>query len=98
MNKQVGTLGLARKSGNLVMGYDAVLESIKSGKSQGVVIALDISEKTEKNVVFTAEKFEVELFKSDLTMEELSSIFRKKVGIFSFENKGLFQSFCKNSK
>ncbi len=97
MDKAIGTLGLARKSGNLILGFDAVKESMKNEKSQGVIIACDLSEKTEKNIVFEAKKYGVKIFKSNYTMEELSQNFSKKVGIFSIESKGLFLNFCKNS-
>ena len=49
MNNILGTLGLCRRAGKLVFGFDAVADEVKNPKSKvyGVVLASDISEKSE---------------------------------------------------
>ena len=42
-NLMLGALGLCRKAGKLVMGFDAVAESVMKGKAVLVLTAQDIS-------------------------------------------------------
>ena len=49
-DRLLSLLGLARRAGKLVIGNDAVLESVKSGKSKLVIITADASERTKRNI------------------------------------------------
>ena len=56
-NKIYGMLGIARKAGKLVFGYDMAASLIKGNNAEILVIlASDTSEKTKKNIVFECEK------------------------------------------
>jgi len=46
--KASGMIGLARRAGKLIWGEDTVLEAIRSGKAQLVLIAGDASDNTKK--------------------------------------------------
>lgn len=50
MNKIYGMLGFARKSGNLLLGYDAVTDGIKNKKVVLVICSTDSSEKIRDKV------------------------------------------------
>ena len=45
-NPMLGALGLCRKAGKLVMGFDAVAESVMKGKAVLVLTAQDVSPRT----------------------------------------------------
>ena len=46
--KLLSLLGLSRRAGKLIYGFDSAVESLKSKKAKCLIYALDISEKTEK--------------------------------------------------
>ena len=50
----LSTLGLCRKSGRLIHGFDPVCEELKNPKSKiaGVILARRIGENTEGNAFF----------------------------------------------
>ena len=51
-NKFYGMIGIARKAGKLVFGYDMAVSLIKSKNAEIlVIIASDTSDKTKKNIV-----------------------------------------------
>jgi ribosomal protein L7Ae-like RNA K-turn-binding protein len=52
-------LGIAKKGGNISIGFDATCFDIKHRKSILVIIAVDASEKTKENVQFLCEKHTV---------------------------------------
>ncbi len=92
------TLGLCRRAGKLVIGFDAVLEELASPKSKaaGIILAEDVSPKTEKEIHFAAEKYGSEVLKAPFTMDEALEAIGKRAGIFLVLDKGLYSSIKKN--
>lgn len=54
-DKLLSLLGLARRGGKLSSGFDAVSNSIKRRKARLVLIASDISQKTQKELVYLSQ-------------------------------------------
>ena len=52
MHKIYSMLGLAKKGGNISIGYDATVSALEKNKSHLVIIADDASDKTKKNIIF----------------------------------------------
>lgn len=80
------------------MGFDAVVEEMASPKSKaaGLLLAEDVSPKTEKEIRFAAEKYRCEIVKAPFTMEEAQETVGKRAAIFLILDKGLFSSIKKN--
>ncbi|MGN0610909.1 MAG: 50S ribosomal protein L7, partial [Ruminiclostridium sp.] len=59
----LSTLGLCRKSGRLIHGFDPVCDELKkpANKIAGVIRAKDVSEKTGKERRFFCEKYKGKL-------------------------------------
>jgi len=57
MNKMYSMLGIARKGGKISIGFDVTCEQVKKNKSVLVVIAVDASEKTKKNIQYECDKY-----------------------------------------
>lgn len=55
-NKVYGLLGLAAKSGKIVCGMDAVMDTINYKKAKLVIVANDASEKTKENAEYICNK------------------------------------------
>ncbi len=81
-----------------MLGFDAVVEEIASPKSKaaGIILAEDISPKTEKEIRFEAEKHGVEPVKAPFTMDEVKAALGKRVGILLILDEGLYISIKKH--
>jgi ribosomal protein L7Ae-like RNA K-turn-binding protein len=92
-NKVLGALTMARKAGKLVLGFDAVKDTLTAKTAKAVVIAADISPKTEKEVRFFCGRAAVDIIKTTLTMDDLGRALSKKTakrsGVISVTDSGL---------
>ncbi len=95
MSKIISLIGLSRRAGKLVMGYDAVVMAVKKKTAILVIIASDVSEKTKKNTYFECEKCGVSVIQINETMEELETNLRKKVGVLAITDKGFASGIVK---
>ena len=75
-----------------------MLEELSSPKSKaaGIVLASDVSAKTEKEVRFAAEKYGREVLKADFTMDDAKGAVGKRVGAFLILDVGLYGSVKKH--
>jgi len=87
-------LGLCRKAGALVMGFDAVVEVVKKNKAVGILVTSDISAKTLKEIKFHAEKNNTEIVHMSAEMEEVGAVLGKSVAVLAITDEGLF-NICK---
>lgn len=94
MKRFLSTLGLCRRAGKLIYGFDPVCEEIKKPKSKvcGVVAASDISEKTLKEIKFICDRYGIRLFSADADMEEIKAVLGKRTGVIAILDEGLFVS------
>ncbi|MBQ8684425.1 MAG: ribosomal L7Ae/L30e/S12e/Gadd45 family protein [Clostridia bacterium] len=54
-NKLAGLLGIARRAGHILIGFDAVRAALLAGRTQLILLASDCSPKTEKELRFAAQ-------------------------------------------
>ena len=88
MSNVTGLLTICRKAGKLVMGFDPMKDALAEGKACAVIIASDISPKTEKEVRFFSGKKDIPVVKSDLTLDGIYHSLGKKAGILTICDKG----------
>lgn len=92
MNNKILTLfGFCRKSGKLVTGTEKVTQLIKSGKKCLVILAEDISEKTEKELKYFAAKGKAEVIRVPFNTETVSCAIGIRAGVVATSDDG----FCK---
>jgi ribosomal protein L7Ae-like RNA K-turn-binding protein len=82
-------LTLARKAGKLVLGFDAVKETLQNRTSKLTIITSDVSQKTEKEVRFYCTRFCVDIISVPLSMDDVSKLLGKKSGVISITDSGL---------
>ncbi|MDR0944540.1 MAG: ribosomal L7Ae/L30e/S12e/Gadd45 family protein [Ruminococcus sp.] len=87
--KAFGVLTLARKAGKLVLGFDAVKETLQNRTAKLAVITSDVSPKTEKEVRFYCTRACVDIISVPLSMDEVSKLLGKKSGVISVTDGGL---------
>lgn len=92
----IATLGLVKKTGRLVCGFDAVKLEIesKSSKICGILIANDLSEKSKKELFFFRDKHKpsLEIVEIDAAMEQTKKILGKPVGIMAVCDDGFWKA------
>lgn len=59
-SKVSGLLGLATKAGKTIAGFEAVCECIEKKRAKLVMISIEASEKTKKNIKYISEKNNVQ--------------------------------------
>ncbi len=92
-NKILTLLGFAAKAGKLSYGTQAVKTAIKARKSQLVVIAQDISEKSRKEISFYAQNSQTRLLDlKDIDILTVSAAVGRKCGIISINDSGFAES------
>lgn len=95
-NKILSLLGFATKAGKLGFGFEACVQSIKSSKSQLVLVAEDISLKSLKEIRFFAEKKNIKYFiLKGIDIKALSAAIGRKCGIVSVNEVGFAKALEK---
>ena len=92
----ISTLGLMKKTGSIITGFDAVEREIKNPASKicGVALASDLSPKSRKEILFVREKHRPQLAVVTLPadMEQIGSVLGKKTGIVAVMDTGFWKS------
>ena len=83
-----GFLGLARKAGKLVFGFDMTVEAILKGTAKTVLLSNDCSERTARNIKRIAEENKTEILILPLSMDEIGYAVAKRVGVLSVCDSG----------
>lgn len=90
--KLLSLLGLMRKAGKLIYGFDSAVEALKNKKAVCLLYASDVSEKTEKNLKYEAQKYGKDILKLEVTIEEAGSAIGKKAGVFALCDEGFMKA------
>lgn len=61
-------------------------------KAAGIILASDVSAKTEKEIRYNAEKYGREVVTASFTMDEAKDAVGKRVGVFLILDAGLYGS------
>lgn len=88
MNKLLNLMTICRKAGQLSMGFDPMKEALAEGKAAAVIVASDISPKTEKEVRYFADRKQVPVAKTQCTIDEIHFCVGKKAGILTVCGEG----------
>ena len=88
MNKLLFALSLAKKSGKLVVGFDAVKTAVIHGNAYIVLFAEDLSEKTVKRVNYFCEDI-TEVHNTGLTQFEISQVAGRLTGVLAVTDENL---------
>lgn len=93
-NKELSALALARRAGKLVMGFDAVMKSARTGETVLVVLSDALSPKTRKEACFYCEKYHVPVLDASFALEEAEQVLGKRAGVFGLTDKGFRNLFA----
>ena len=79
-------LGLAKKSGNLVLGMDAVKEGIIKKNINLALTASDVSDSSFEKINLFCEKNNVKTLKISYTMDDIYFLVNKRSGILGIKD------------
>ena len=90
-NKLIGLLGLTRRAGKLTTGFDAVAGKVAAGQAGLVLLAADLSEKTEKELRRATADKTPEIRRLPLDKETIAAALGlyKPVGVLAVGDSGL---------
>lgn len=95
-NKILTLLGFASKAGKLVYGQAACLEAMQKNKTKLLIMAFDVSAKSQKELKFHAEKYNTPyLVLQEIGIAELSNAVGRSCGAVSV-NDDSFADGIKN--
>lgn len=88
IDKALSMLGLARRAGRLSLGFDASVGSGMKGESRLILVAADISPKSEKELRYALRDKRIEIIKCDYTEDDFGGAVGKRVRIISVNDAG----------
>ena len=81
-------LGIARKAQRLSMGADAAKEAMQKGKARLVLLAGDLSPRSERNARAAAEEYRTPVLSAGVSMDEIACAVGKRTGILAVNDAG----------
>lgn len=87
-SKLLSLLGIAKKAGRLTIGNDAVIETIRAGRSSLVLLARDLAPRTARGVEAAALEYGTEVLTIPADMNELGMALGKSAGVVSVNDRG----------
>ena len=88
-NKFLLFLGLAKKSRNLLLGFETVKNNFKNKNKKNLLILItqDISENSLEKIIFEANKYQVNIQKINYTKDQIYDYLGKYSGIISITDQ-----------
>ncbi len=89
-DKFLSLLGMARRSGRVSLGHDAVINSIVRSKAKLCVMSKEASERLQREIMHacTYENKDIPVIVTDYTLLELSSAVGSKAAVISVDDEG----------
>ena len=88
MDKILTLLGFASKAGKLSYGFDATRTALSQKKSKLLLMANDVSPKSQKEIWFFGDKFKTNVIVlNDYDMKTISHAVGRKCGILSVNDE-----------
>ncbi len=89
-DKFLSLLGMARRSGRVSLGHDAVISSIVKNKAKLCVVSKEASQRLQKEIkhACTYENKDIPVIVTDYTLMELSSAVGSKAAVVSVDDEG----------
>ncbi|WP_028505061.1 ribosomal L7Ae/L30e/S12e/Gadd45 family protein [Ruminococcus sp. FC2018] len=95
-SNKAGIITMSRKAGKLVTGMDMVKRACCDAAASAVFVTKDLSEKSFKEVRFTCAKYNVKLYRLDMTMDDMDLTMGKRTGVVAMTDRGFARSCAKD--
>lgn len=95
-DKSVSLLGLARRAGKLVPGFDAAAQAARKGEAVLLLAAADLSEKTWKNLRYEADRAGIPARRLSTGIDQTSrACGLKKTGVLAVTDRGFAKALLR---
>ena len=88
-DKLLPLLGICRKAGKLIHGFDAVSDAVKNKTAKLVLVSCDTSPKTKKEIEFISSKINIKVITVPITMSDIEHKTGKRAGVLAILDDGL---------
>lgn len=95
MDSRFSTLTLAQRAGKLVFGFEPAKKAVFDGTLVLLITASDISEKTKKEVLFLADRYELPHIILDAKIDELWYMLGRRAGVIGLTDEGFLKTLTK---
>ncbi len=97
-NKALGLLGIARRAGHAVIGFDAVKAALQKKQAHFILFAADRSEKTEKELRFAAQHSPcpIQVLAADKAALSRALGLQKPVAVVAVDDRGFATAMLKH--
>ena len=98
-NKLAGLLGIARRSGHILIGFDAVRAALLAGRTQLILLASDCSSKTEKELRFAGQDRACPILAIPADKDEIAGALglQKPVAVVATDDGGFAAAMLKHN-
>jgi ribosomal protein L7Ae-like RNA K-turn-binding protein len=86
-DKLLSMLGMCRRAGKLVIGFDKTAECVKAHKAHLILVASDTAPRTEKEARFVAKE-SVAVIRLTVSKDELSHAIGTSAGVVAITDAG----------
>ena len=93
--KTADLLSICFKAGKAVKGFDSACDAAEKGTASCLLTASDASDKTIKETVFIGSKYNVPVYRTLLTKEDISHLCSKSTAVIAVIDKGFAEGFRK---
>lgn len=99
-NKLLNLLGIARRAGHVIIGFDAVKAALADNKARLVLLAADCSAKTEKELRFTAQNNPCPILAIDADKARIAASLgmQKPVAVAATDDRGFAAAMQKHCR
>ena len=89
-DKALSLLGIARRAGRVTRGFDAVIAEVREGQARLILLAADVSERTERGVRRAGDEGEIPIVKTEYEMADFSAALgvAAPVGVVALNDRG----------
>ena len=88
-SKLLSALGLCKKAGKLVVGFDVVGEAVRRGSASLLVLTEDLSPKSARRITAMAAEHNVRQLTISAAMDDIERLLGKRAGILAVIDQGL---------
>ena len=95
--KLAGLLGIARRAGHILVGFDAVRAALLAGRTKAVLLAADCSPKTEKELCFAGQESKCPIIRLTADKAELAGAlgWEKPIAAVATDDRGFAAAMLK---
>ena len=93
--KTADLLGICLKAGKAVKGFDSACEAVTAHKAACILTASDASAKTVKEAEFIGGKYNVPVYQTPLSKDDIGKLCGKSTAVIAVTDKGFAEGFRK---